>query len=122
MYKQYDQELDEKVETSVDKVLTVIVSELSSVTGNQYGSASSLLDVVRRRCPRDHWYTRWSDYGHATAETTDALSRLEIVCHNLGTLSDCLELAPDEVPTHLYEFQECGIRIDSAHCRTNRAI
>ena len=107
LYKQYDQELDEKVETSVDKVLTVIVSDLSSV-----------LETRMARPP--HFLMLFAAVAHAIigipdgqivgmpSRTTDALNRLEIVSHNLGALADCLELAPDEVPTHLYEFRSAA--------------
>lgn len=107
LYRQYDQELDEQIEASVDKVLKAIISELPSV-----------LETSMSRPP--HFLMLFAAVAHATigipagqivempSRTADALSKPPVARDNLGTLADCLDLTSEEVPTHLHEFRNAA--------------
>ena len=107
LYRDYDIELDKRVEAKVDKALKVIISELSPV-----------LDTNISRPP--HFLMLFAAVSHAIVGLPDgqiedmpersskALSDPAMACDNLGALADCLNMSPDEVPSHLSEFRNAS--------------
>ena len=107
LYKQYDYELDERIESRVDKVLRTIVSKLSPA-----------LETRIARAP--HFLMLFAAVAHSTIgipdgqiedmppRTPDALSEPDICIDNLMTLADCLSLPLDEAPARLDEFRRAA--------------
>ena len=107
LYEDYDKEFDIGVESRVDKTLKRILTELSSVMDTRIARTHHFLMLFAAAAHATVGIPK-GEIDEMPPRDKAALSDPRAACDNLAEMADCLEVSPDDVPSHLKAFRHAS--------------